>query len=157
MPKRSAGLLLYRRVNHAVEVFLVHPGGPIWANRDDAAWSLPKGEYLEGEDPLSAAKREVIEETSVAVDGHFLPLGEARQPSGKIVTAWAIEKDIDPAHVRSNTFLMEWPPKSGEMREFPEVDKGGWFPVPEARKKLLKGQLPFLDRLAQALGYCSGQ
>jgi predicted NUDIX family NTP pyrophosphohydrolase len=151
MAKRSAGLLLYRRVN-GVEVFLVHPGGPFWAKKDDGVWSLPKGEYAEDEDPLSAAKREVEEETGFAVDGNFVPLGELRQPSGKIVTAWAIERDIDASLVKSNTFSMEWPPKSGKTQEFPEVDKGGWFSIPSAKTRLLKGQVAFLDRLLAKLG-----
>ena len=152
MAKRSAGLLLYRKVNGAIEVFLVHPGGPLWARKDDGAWSLPKGEYSEGEDPLSAARREVEEETGIVVDGDFLPLGEARQPGGKIVIAWAIEKDVDPNLVKSNSFSMEWPRKSGKMREFPEVDRGRWFSIPEARTKLLKGQVVFLDRLMTESG-----
>src|SRR4029077_7972499 len=127
-------------------------GGPLWAKKDDGAWSLPKGEYSEGEDPLSAAQREVAEETSFVVDGDFLPLGESRQPSGKIVTAWAIERDVDPSVVKSNLFTMEWPPRSGKMREFPEVDKGAWFSIPVARTKLLKGQIVFIDRLLATLG-----
>ena len=152
MAKRSAGLLLYRKVNGAIEVFLVHPGGPFWAKKDDGAWSLPKGEYSEGEDPLLAARREFEEETSIVVDGDFLPLGDTRQPGGKIVIAWAIERDVDPSVVKSNLFSMEWPPRSGKMREFPEIDKGGWFSVPKARIKLLKGQVVFVDRLLAKLG-----
>ena len=138
-------------MNGATEVFLVHPGGPLWAKKDDGAWSLPKGEYSEGEDPLLAARREVEEETSIVVDGDFLPLGETRQPGGKIVTAWAVERDLDPSVVKSNLFSMEWPPRSGKMREFPEVDEGAWFSIPVARTKLLKGQIVFIDRLLATL------
>jgi predicted NUDIX family NTP pyrophosphohydrolase len=151
MPKLSAGLLLFRRSSR-LELFLVHPGGPFWARKDVGAWSLPKGEYSETEDALLAAKREFQEETGISVDGDFLPLGELRQPGGKLITAWALEKGVDPALVKSNLFSMEWPPKSGKTQEFPEVDRGAWFPVSEARTKLLKGQVAFIDRLAQKLG-----
>jgi predicted NUDIX family NTP pyrophosphohydrolase len=151
MPKRSAGLLLFRRSNR-LDLFLVHPGGPFWARKDDGAWSLPKGEYSADEDALLAAKREFQEETGISVDGDFLPLGELRQPGGKLITAWAMEKDVDPALVKSNLFSMEWPPKSGKTQEFPEVDRAAWFPVSEARTKLLKGQVAFIDRLAKKLG-----
>jgi len=151
MPKLSAGLLLFRRSPH-IELFLVHPGGPFWARKDDGAWSLPKGEHSEDEDALQAAKREFQEETGIPIDGDFLPLGELRQPSGKLITAWAVEKDVDPALVKSNPFSMEWPPKSGKTQEFPEVDRAAWFPVSQARTKLLKGQVAFINRLAQKLG-----
>lgn len=151
MPKRSAGLLVFRRSGE-LEIFLVHPGGPFWAKKDDGAWSLPKGEYSEEEDALLAAKREFQEETGFCVDGDFLPLGELKQPAGKIVTAWAVEGDVDASLVNSNTFSLEWPPKSGRMREFPEVDRASWFPVAIARRKLLKGQVGFVERLALKLG-----
>jgi predicted NUDIX family NTP pyrophosphohydrolase len=151
MPKLSAGILLFRRSPH-IELFLVHPGGPFWARKDDGAWSLPKGEYSEGEDALQAAKREFQEETGMSVDGDFLPLGELRQPSGKLITAWTLEKDVDPTLVKSNLFSTEWPPKSGKTQEFPEVDRAAWFPIPQARTKLLKGQVAFINRLAQKLG-----
>lgn len=151
MPKLSAGLLLFRRTSPQIEVFLVHPGGPFWARKDEGAWSLPKGEYAEGEHPLDAARREFQEETGFDLDGDFLPLGEVRQSGGKLVTAWALEGDIDPSSVRSNTFSLEWPPKSGRTQAFPEVDRAAWFPLPAARAKLLKGQVPFLDRLEQRL------
>jgi predicted NUDIX family NTP pyrophosphohydrolase len=150
MPKLSAGLLLYRRRSGDLEVLLVHPGGPFWAKKDDGAWSIPKGEYDAGEDPLEVAIREFEEELGVAppsVDA-AVPLGELRQPSGKRVSAWAIEGDADVDDVSSNTFPMEWPPRSGRMQEFPEVDRAGWFDLDEARRKLLKGQIAFLDRLA---------
>jgi predicted NUDIX family NTP pyrophosphohydrolase len=149
MPKRSAGLLLYRWTSAGeIEVFLVHPGGPFWARKDDGAWSVPKGEYSEDEDPLAAARREFTEETGIEIDGDFLALGEAKQAGGKSVLAWAIERDVDAASIRSNLFSLEWPPKSGKVREFPEVDRAAWFSLPEARRKILKGQLPFLGRLA---------
>jgi predicted NUDIX family NTP pyrophosphohydrolase len=150
MPKRSAGLLLFRNPNQ-LEIFLVHPGGPFWARKDDGAWSLPKGEYSADEDALTAARREFQEETGFSAGGDFLPLGELRQPGGKIVTAWALEKDVDIALVKSNMFSLEWPPKSGNTREFPEIDRAAWFPVSQARRKLLKGQVAFLDRLEKKL------
>ena len=133
-------------------MFLVHPGGPFWAKKDTGAWSIPKGEFPEGENPLAAARREFEEETGVVADGQFLPLGELKQPSGKVIEAWALEHDFDAAQVRSNTFTIEWPPKSGRMQQFPEVDAGGWFSLPEAEIKLIKGQLEFLARLADIAG-----
>ena len=151
MAKLSAGLLLYRKAKGETEVFLVHPGGPFWARKDEGAWSLPKGEYSEGEDAFSAAKREFTEETGFAVDGAFRPLGEIRQPGGKRITAWALEHDLDASRIESNLFSMEWPPASGTIREFPEIDRGEWFPISQARAKILKGQAGFLDRLAVSL------
>lgn len=152
MAKLSAGLLMFRRCHSALEVFLVHPGGPFWKNKDDAAWSIPKGEYLPGEDPVEAARREFGEETGFEPGADLISLGEVRQPSGKIVIAWAFEGDCDPAALRSNTFSIEWPPKSGRMAEFPEVDRAAWFPIGPARAKMLRGQLPLLDRLAEKVG-----
>jgi predicted NUDIX family NTP pyrophosphohydrolase len=143
----SAGILLYRRSAAGIEVFLVHPGGPFWAKRDLGAWSVPKGEIGTDEDSLEAAKREFHEETGAHVDGAFIELAPVRQPSGKVVHAWAVEGDIDAAAITSNTFSLEWPPKSGAMREFPEVDRGGWFALDAAREKLLPGQVPLLDQL----------
>ena len=151
MPKQSAGLLMFRRPGARLEVFLVHPGGPFWKNKDLGAWSLPKGEYAEGEDPLAAATREFEEETGLRPEGSFLSLGQLRQPGGKLVSAWAFEGDCDAAAIRSNTFSMEWPKGSGELREFPEIDRGEWFPIDRAREKILKGQAPFLDALAALL------
>jgi len=133
------------------EVFLVHPGGPFWAGKDEGAWSIPKGEYDPGEDPLEAAKREFQEETGFGVKGEFLPLAPRKQPSGKIISAWAVEGDCDPSALRSNLFSMEWPPRSGKQQEFPEVDRAGWFSIPAARGKILKGQIPFLDELSEIL------
>ncbi|SRR5712691_2491360 len=149
MPKRSAGLLMYRRRDHGLEVFLVHPGGPLWAKKDFEIWSIPKGEYLDDEPPLRAAKREFEEETGFTADGNFLELGDLRVPSGKIVVAWAFEGDCDPSRLKSNTFSMEWPPRSGRRIEVPEVDRGGWFTIDAARVRILKGQRPFLDRLLE--------
>ena len=140
-------MLLFRERPTGIEVFLVHPGGPFWKNKDAGAWSIPKGEYTDGADPLDAAKREFLEETGVDLDGEFISLDRIQQASGKIVTAWALERDTMPP-LRSNTFSMEWPPNSGRTQEFPEVDRGEWFSLNDARKKLVKGQAQFLDRLA---------
>ena len=148
MPKRSAGILLFRRAGGEIEVLLAHPGGPFWKNKDDGAWSIPKGEFADDEDPLAAAKREFAEETGLTPSGDFIPLGEVRQPGGKVVTAWALEGDFDTKLVRSNTFSMVWPPRSGKSQEFPEVDRAEWFPLDVARRKILKGQAELLDRLA---------
>jgi predicted NUDIX family NTP pyrophosphohydrolase len=151
MAKLSAGLLMFRRIGDQLEIFLVHPGGPFWEKKDFGAWSLPKGEYTTGEEPLQVAKREFEEETSIVPQGVFLPIGVIKQQSGKIVTAWAFEGNLDPADVKSNFFSMEWPPKSGKVQQFPEVDRGEWFPFNIARKKILKGQAGFLDQLLEIL------
>jgi len=147
--KKSAGILLYRRSPTGIEVFLAHPGGPFWAKRDLGAWTVPKGEADADEDLLEAAKREFHEETGASVNGAFVALGPARQPSGKVIHAWAVEGDIDAAAITSNTFSIEWPPRSGVSREFPEIDRAGWFTLAEAREKLLPGQLPLLDELTR--------
>ena len=152
MPKRSAGMLMYRRAGARLEVLLVHPGGPFWAKKDLGAWSLPKGEYAAGEEPLAVAMREFEEETGARPSGDFLPLGESVQPGRKIVTAWAVEGDFDVGALKSNPFEMEWPPKSGRKTSFPEVDRAEWFSIEDARKKILRGQGAFLDRLLSALG-----
>jgi len=146
--RRSAGIILYRKRHGSTEIFLVHPGGPYWAKRDDGSWSIPKGEYEEGEEAIDAARREFLEETGVAVNGPFLALRPVRQPSGKIITAWAAEGELDPARLRSNSFSLEWPPKSGITQSFPEVDRGAWFSLTEARDKLSRGQLPLLQGIA---------
>jgi len=151
MPKKSAGLLLYRKVCGSMEVFLVHPGGPFWANKDDGAWSIPKGEFDEGEEPLEAAKREFREETGLVAEGEFQPLKPVRQRSGKIVYSWAVNFDLDAAAVKSNPFSMEWPRGSGRMQEFPEIDRADWFKIELARRKILKGQLGLLDQLERAV------
>jgi predicted NUDIX family NTP pyrophosphohydrolase len=153
MPKLSAGLLLYRVVQGTVEVLLVHPGGPYWTRRDDGAWSLPKGEYEADEDPLAVAIREFREELGSDPPRDRSPafLGELRQESGKRVSAWALQGHLDLGDVRSNTFTMEWPPGSGATREFPEVDRAGWFGLEFARRKLTAGQAGFIDRLSDLL------
>jgi predicted NUDIX family NTP pyrophosphohydrolase len=153
MTKRSAGILLYRGHGAALELLLVHPGGPFWAKKDQGAWSIPKGEYEEGEDPLSIAWREFIEELgSAPPEGEAIALGELVQPSRKVVTAFAAEGDFDPATLTSNHFELEWPPNSGRMQSFPEVDRAQWFSPEEARAKILPGQRPFIDRLLALLG-----
>ncbi|OBH02578.1 MULTISPECIES: NUDIX domain-containing protein [unclassified Mycobacterium] len=148
MPKLSAGVLVYRTVNGVVEVLIAHPGGPFWARKDDGAWSIPKGEYTDGEDPWAVARREFHEELGLPLPcGPRIEFGALKQPSGKVITAFAVEADVDVTDAHSNTFEMEWPKGSGRMREFPEIDRVGWFTVARARAKLLKGQRPFLDRL----------
>lgn len=150
MPKRSAGILLFRR-NTRLEVFLVHPGGPFWAGKDSGAWTIPKGEVSGDEEARDAARREFREETGWVAEGELRPLGEVKQSGGKMVMAWAAEGDGDPATLHSNTCLIEWPPRSGKKLEIPEVDRGAWFEIDEARRRILKGQLPFLDRLEKLL------
>lgn len=149
--KLSAGILLYRMSASGPEVFLVHPGGPFWAKRDLGSWSIPKGEVDGDENLLEAARREFREETGAQIDGEFIELAPLRQPSGKIVRVWAVEGEIDATSITSNTFSIEWPPRSGASREFPEVDRAGWFTLAEAREKLLPGQRPFLDELVQKI------
>jgi predicted NUDIX family NTP pyrophosphohydrolase len=151
--KRSAGILLYRITGGAPEVLLVHPGGPYWARKDAGSWSIPKGEYGDGEDPRACALREFEEETGTALPaGELIELGEVKQKSGKVVTAWAAEGDLDADAVSSNTFTMEWPPRSGRTAEFPEIDRAGWFGVGAAREKLVPAQMELLDRLLERLG-----
>jgi predicted NUDIX family NTP pyrophosphohydrolase len=142
---------MYRRSNGELEVFLVHPGGPFWAKKDMGAWSICKGEYSEGELPLEAAKREFQEETGFAAQGNFLELGRVQQAGGKVVYAWAFEGDCDPSKLISNLCEVEWPPRSGRRIEIPEVDRGGWFSIADARQRILKSQSPFLDKLPQML------
>jgi predicted NUDIX family NTP pyrophosphohydrolase len=150
--RRSAGILLYRLSGGAPEVLLVHPGGPFWARRDAGAWSVPKGEYEDADDPLDAARREFEEETGTALEtGELLELGDVKQKNGKVVSAWAAEGDLDPDAVHSNTFTMEWPPRSGRTAEFPEIDRAGWFGMDEAREKLNPAQAELLDRLLELL------
>ena len=153
MPARSAGILLFRRPAGRLEVLLVHPGGPFWARRDEGAWSIPKGEHDDGEEPIDAARREFAEETgTVLPEGELIDLGEVRQRSGKRVSAWAAEGDLDPGSVHSNTFELEWPPRSGQLRAFPEVDKAGWFAPDDARRRLVPAQAAFVDRLLERVG-----
>lgn len=151
MARKSAGILMYRIRNHIPEVLLVHPGGPFWARKDLGAWSIAKGEYDVDEDPLEAAKREFQEEIGYPADGRFLSLGEIKQPGGKVVIAWALEGDLDAQSIRSNTFTMEWPPKSGKMSAFPEVDRAEWFALDLAKAKILKSQGAFLEELEKML------
>lgn len=143
--------MLYRVRAGGPEVFLAHPGGPFWASKDLGAWTIPKGEVAEGEDPELAAQRELLEETGCAPSGALIPLGSVRQRSGKEVLAWAAPGDCDPAQLRSNMCTIEWPPRSGRRIEIPEIDRAAWFPVAEARRRILEGQLPFLDRLESAI------
>jgi len=146
--RKSAGLLLFRRKSNALQVLLVHPGGPLWAKKDEGAWSIPKGEYDVDETPLAAARREFLEELGLpAPDGALIPLGEIRQPSGKLITAWAVEADLDPAAIVPGTFELEWPRGSGRVQTIPEVDRVAWFSLDEARLRIVEGQRPFLDRL----------
>lgn len=152
MPKRSAGLLMYRVRNQRIEAFLVHPGGPFWANKDKGAWTIPKGGISEDEEPLESAKREFQEETSFVPQGEFVELGTIRQLSGKLVQGWAFEGDCDPKQLSSNLCEMEWPPRSKKMIEVPEVDRGQWFSIDAARESILASQRPFLDSLCKALG-----
>ena len=147
MPKQAAGILLYRRGRAGLQVLLAHPGGPLWTRKDLASWTLPKGQFTDGELPLDAAKREFEEEMGSPPTGEFQALGTLKQPSGKVIHAWAAEADFDITTVASNLFSMEWPPRSGKIGEFPEVDRAEWFSIEEARLKILKGQAPFLDRL----------
>jgi len=152
MPKISAGLLMYRDItehSNSVEILLAHPGGPFWKNKDDGAWTIPKGEVTPGEDLLAAAIREFTEETGLTPTPPFVSLGEIKHKSGKIVHAWAFQGDCDPAEIRSNTFKLEWPPKSGRTQEFPEIDRAKFYDLAAARQKILVSELPLLDRLAE--------
>lgn len=151
MVQKSAGILLFRPRDGACEVFLVHPGGPFFARKDDGAWSIPKGLFGPGEDPAAAARREFTEETGFAAPTVLIPLGAFRQPGGKIVIAYAAEGDADPARLRSNVFSLEWPPRSGRTGEFPEVDRGAWFGFDAAKAKLTRGQQPILAALVERL------
>jgi predicted NUDIX family NTP pyrophosphohydrolase len=152
MPKRSAGLLMFRRTGTELEVFLVHPGGPFWAGKDAGAWTIPKGEYVDGEEALTAARREFQEETGFEAAGEFSELGVIRQNSGKLVSGWAFEGDCDPQKLVSNFCSIEWPPRSRKMIEIPEVDRGAWFTLSAASRAILKTQQPFLDELAKKCG-----
>ena len=154
MPKKSAGLLLFRQSSSEprLEVFLVHPGGPFWRNKDEGAWTIPKGEFVDDEEALAAAEREFEEETGVAPpSGNYIPLKPVTQANRKVVHAWAIEGDIDAAGLKSNTFLLEWPPRSRQMQEFPEVDRADWFTPDDAKRKILSAQSPLIDQLVKAL------
>jgi predicted NUDIX family NTP pyrophosphohydrolase len=152
MAVESAGLLMYRRKGGAIEIFLVHPGGPFFAGKDLGAWSIPKGLIHENEDALEAAKREFQEETGFHAEGRFIPLSAVKLKSGKVVRAWAVEGDHDPVEIKSNLFSMEWPPHSGEQREFPEVDRAAWFDVEAAKMKINQGQRPLIEELSRIEG-----
>jgi predicted NUDIX family NTP pyrophosphohydrolase len=147
MPKQAAGIIVYRKNKKELEIFLCHPGGPLYKNRDEGVWQIPKGEFETNEDPFDAAKREFKEETSQTIEGEFVKLAPVKYKTGKIVYAWAIEGNVDETKVKSNLFSMEWPPKSGKQMEFPEVDRGKWFSVIEAKKKILPALSPFIDQL----------
>jgi len=149
--RKSAGILLYRKVAGSLEVFLVHPGGPFWKNKDLCTWSIPKGEFNENEEPLSAAKREFEEETGKKVAGNFIQLKTVKQKAGKMVYAWAVEGNIDASTIVSNTFKVEWPYKSGKWQTYPEVDKAGWFSIDAAREKINAAQAELLDDLVEKL------
>jgi predicted NUDIX family NTP pyrophosphohydrolase len=149
MPKQSAGLLLYRKMNNRLEFFLMHPGGPFFKNKDTGAWSIPKGEFMDDEDPLSAAKREFREETGNSIDGDFISLAPVTLKSGKIVHAWAVEGDINHETIFSNLFEMEWPPKSGKKQSFPEIDRAAWFDVETAKIKVNAAQVGFIESLIE--------
>ncbi len=151
MARKSAGLLMYRIRAGQIEVLLVHPGGPFWTQKDEGAWSIPKGEFTDEEPPLDAARREFQEETGFPPSGTFRPLAPIKQAGGKIVHAWAVEGDLDATAIRSNTFCIEWPPRSGQRREFPEVDRAEWFAIPAARERILAGQRGFLDELERSV------
>lgn len=149
--KRSAGILLFRKSGKSIEVFLAHPGGPFWKNKDEGSWSIPKGEYEDDEDPLAAARREFEEETGTVPDGDFLPLSPVRLKSGKWIHAWALQNDIDAASVRSNTFSLEWPPRSGKRIEVPEIDRAEWFDIETAMQKINPAQQPLITELLQKI------
>jgi predicted NUDIX family NTP pyrophosphohydrolase len=148
MPKKSAGLLMFRRRNDGVEVLLVHPGGPLWAKKDEGAWSIPKGEIEPGEDPLAAARREFEEELGSPASGEFVELAPIRQAGGKMIYAWAVQGDFDPATLTGGAFSMEWPPRSGRQQQFPEIDRAEWFAIAEAKRKINKAQAALLDELS---------
>ncbi|MGH9146288.1 MAG: NUDIX domain-containing protein [Vicinamibacterales bacterium] len=156
MPRLSAGLLMHRITNGVIEVLLIHPGGPFWERKDYGAWSIPKGEYSSDENPLDAAMREFHEETGCQIEGPFVPLGQVTQASGKVVSAWAVKGDWDPALLRSNTFSTEWPKGSGRVQEFPEADRAAWFDLAEARRRINPGQVGLLDELSAKFKVQSG-
>src|SRR5687768_6370115 len=152
MKKKSAGILLFRFKNNSLQVLLAHPGGPFWAKKDLQSWSIPKGEFDDDEEPLAAALRELEEETGIKAEGDFFEFTPVKQKSGKVVYAWAVQQDADTSTVKSNVFEMEWPPKSGKMQSFPEVDKMEWFDMAEAEQKIIQGQKPILDELQLLVG-----
>ena len=157
MAKRSAGILLFRKSHGGVQLLLAHPGGPFWAGKDEGVWSIPKGEYDETEDAQTAARRELWEEAGIVISGELIELGTYKQPSGKLVSAWAIEGDFDPRNLKSNNCRVEWPPKSGQLIDVPEIDRTAWFSIDDALKKITKGQIPIVQALAKKLVAGSGE
>jgi predicted NUDIX family NTP pyrophosphohydrolase len=157
MTKRSAGVLLFRKSPGGVELLLAHPGGPFWAGKDEGAWSIPKGEHDASEDARTAARRELWEETGIVISGELIELGTYKQPSGKLVSAWAIEGDFDPKNLKSNSCRVEWPPRSGEFIDVPEIDRAAWFSIDDALKKITKGQIPIVRALGTKLVVGSGE
>ncbi len=151
MPRISAGLIMYRKQQGQVEVLLVHPGGPFWAKKDLGAWSIPKGEVNHGENELATAQREFEEEIGFQPQGPFLPVGEVKLKGGKVVRAWAFEGSLDPTRIRSNTFRLEWPPRSGHFQDFPEIDRAGFFSIKEAKEKIIPAQVPLLEALRRQI------
>jgi predicted NUDIX family NTP pyrophosphohydrolase len=151
MTKKSAGILVYRKNAEEYEVLLVHPGGPFWVKKDLNSWSLPKGEFEDEEEPLTAAKREFEEETGFSVEGEFIELTPVKQPSGKLIYSWAVKGDLDASIVKSNLFKMEWPPRSGVYREFPEIDRAEWFDFETAEQKIISGQIPIIENIKKIL------
>jgi predicted NUDIX family NTP pyrophosphohydrolase len=151
MSKKSAGILVFKKIHGLTEVLLVHPGGPFWAKKDLNSWSVPKGEFEEPEDPFNAAMREFREETGFSPRGEYIALETVKQPSGKLVITWAVEDDIDATKIKSNIFKMEWPPKSGSFKEFPEIDRAEWYSLETAKAKIVKGQIPILENLERIL------
>lgn len=147
MPQQSAGIVLYRIQNNNIEIFLVHPGGPYWSKKDEGAWSIPKGEFDGDEEPLAAAKREFQEETGIEISGEFIRLNPVKQKGGKMVYAWAVEGDVDPGKIKSNSFEIEWPPRSGKMKSFLEIDKAAWFHLIDAKKKIIEAQFALITEL----------
>jgi predicted NUDIX family NTP pyrophosphohydrolase len=155
MPKRSAGIILFRKSHGRFEVLLVHPGGPFWSARDEGAWSIPKGEYSESEDALTAAKRELQEETGIVASEPLMELGVFKQPGGKLISAFAMKSDFDPRKLTSNSCTLEWPPRSGRVAIFPEVDRAAWFSIEEAKSRIVEGQIPILQSLAKKISHKS--
>ena len=151
MPKKSAGILVFRKTQDEYEYLLVHPGGPFWVKKDFNSWSIPKGEFEEDEQPLAAAKREFEEETGFSIKGEFIELNPVKQPGGKLIYSWAVKSDIDSSRVKSNLFKMEWPPRSGAYKEFPEIDRAEWFDFETAKQKILSGQIPIIENLKNKL------
>jgi predicted NUDIX family NTP pyrophosphohydrolase len=151
MPKKSAGILVYRKTKEEYEILLVHPGGPFWAKKDMNSWSIPKGEFEDDEEPLAAAKREFEEETGFKIEGEFIELNPVKQPGGKLIYSWSVEGDINASEVKSNLFKMEWPPRSGAFKEFPEIDRAEWFSFKTAKQKIITGQIPIVENLRNKL------